>query len=178
MTDEEIIKKVLADKHEFGKIIDRYEDKIRRYIKRISYCKDDDVDDLVQEVFINTYEKLNSYSSEYSFSSWIYRIAHNKTIDFIKKKKIKLTNIDNEELFENSKNELLEDLAMAEDDKKRVRQALKKLGIKYRNIINLFYFEGKSYIEISDILKISVSKVGVLLYRARKELKKILTDEN
>lgn len=178
MTDEEIVKKVLVDKREFGQIIDKYEDKLRRYIKRISYCVDDDVDDLVQEVFISCFEKLNSYSDEYSFSSWIYRIAHNKTIDFIKKKKIKLTNVDNEELFEDSKNELLEDLAVAEDDKKRVRQALKKMDVKYRNIINLFYFEEKSYIEISDILKISKSKAGVLLYRAKKELKKILTDEN
>jgi len=55
VTGEEIVKKILADKHEFGKIIDRYEDKLRRYIKRISYCKYDDVDYLVQEVFINTY---------------------------------------------------------------------------------------------------------------------------
>jgi len=158
VTDEEIVKKVLADKREFGQIIDRYEDKLRRYIKRISYCADDDIDDLVQEVFVSCFEKLNSYSSEYSFSSWIYRIAHNKTIDFIKKKKIKLTNVDNEELFEDSKNELMEDLAIAEDDKKRVRQALKKLDVKYRNIINLFYFEEKSYIEISDILKIGLMK--------------------
>lgn len=80
--DEELIPLVLKNPDIYGEVISRYKDKIFRYICRISSIANDDVEDLTQDVFLSAYENLNSFDIDQSFSSWIYRIAHNKTINF------------------------------------------------------------------------------------------------
>ena len=81
--DDEI---VLLTLHEsanyFEIIISRYKDKLKRYILRISNIPQEDIDDLIQDIFLSVYENLNSFNTSLSFSSWIYRIAHNRTINF------------------------------------------------------------------------------------------------
>jgi len=174
VTDEEIVRKVFGDKQAFGEIISRYEDKIRRYIKRISYIDNDDIDDLIQEIFISAYENLNGFDFRYKFNSWIYRIAHNKTIDLFKKKRIATRPIDqiDDELLKDSK-KLLEELEIEKETKNEIRKAMAKMDLKNRELIDLYYFEEKSYTEIADILKTSVNNVGVMILRAKKKLKNI-----
>ena len=84
--DEEIIKDILkGDKESFGVLIYRFEKKLFRYINRFIYDTNE-AEDLMQVVFIKAYTNLNGFNFNYKFSPWIYRIAHNEIVNYIKKK--------------------------------------------------------------------------------------------
>jgi RNA polymerase sigma-70 factor (ECF subfamily) len=80
--DEEVVKEVLKNPDFYSEIIFRYQGKINRYILRIAKISTEDSQDLTQDVFLSAYKNLNSFDNDFSFSSWIYRIAHNTTINF------------------------------------------------------------------------------------------------
>jgi len=175
MTDEEVVVLVCkGDKNKFALIIERYEDKLFRYIKRLANQSSEDVEDILSEVFLSAYSNLQGFDSHKNFGSWIYRIAHNKVIDYFKSKKCSyLLNEDSEELIWN-KDQFFEDLEIEKENRQIVNDAIPTLELKYKEVILLYYFEEKSYQEISDILHISVNQVGVLIYRAKKYLKQKL----
>lgn len=173
MTDEEVVKKIQrGNKEEFGKIIGKYQGKLFGYIKNLTNQNNMEVEDLVEEALISAYKNLNGFETNKKFSSWIYRIAHNKAIDFFKKKKLKISQIEEHEELIGENDKLLEE--MDNEEKERVNAAVESLELKYKEVVLLYYFEEKSYEEISDILHISTSSVGVLLFRAKEKLKKIL----
>ena len=174
MVDEEIVELVKKGNTEaFGEIVEKYQGPILGYIRKMINQTTEEAEDLTQEVLISAYENINGFERGRKFSSWIYRIAHNKAIDYFKKRKVKTSQIeDMEELLMENK-QLIEDLEIQKEEIKKLRMAVEKLELNFREIIVLNYFEEKSYEEISDILKIPVNNVGVLLYRARKLLKKI-----
>lgn len=174
-TDEEIIEKVKKGNSElYGVIVEKYRSLLMRYVRRVTNQAEEEVEDIVQEVFIKGYENVQSFDQTKKFSSWIYRIAHNLCIDFFRKK-IPITSVieDGEELFESGE-KLIEELAMEKEKAEEVVRAVERLELKYREVILLYYFEEKSYDEISDILHINTSNVGVLLLRAREKLKKLI----
>lgn len=83
--DEDIVKEVInGDKEAFGFLIYRFEKKIFRYINRFIY-DDNEAEDLLQGVFIKAYINLNSFNFNFKFSPWVYRIAHNEIVNYIKK---------------------------------------------------------------------------------------------
>ena len=84
-SDSEIISLTLEESDNFALIIDRYEQKIFRYIMRLGDFSVDECEDILQDIFIRVYTHLNEYDESFSFSSWIYRIAHNTTIDAYRK---------------------------------------------------------------------------------------------
>src|SRR5690606_37040682 len=88
-SDNEVVKLALRERALFGHIVERYQDKLSRYITRLGVRNPDDRDDVLQEVFIKVYRNLNDYDDRYSFSAWIYRIAHNETISWYRKRKIR-----------------------------------------------------------------------------------------
>lgn len=162
-----------GDTDKFGLIIDRYQQKLFWYIKRLVNQRDDEVEDLVAEVMVAAYRNIMGFDVKKKFSSWIYRIAHNKAIDFIKRKKNKTVDIEDfEELLPDNK-KLLEEVEIEKEEKKKVRSAISKLELNYREVIMLYFFEERSYEEISEILHVPQSNVGVLLFRAKKRLKAI-----
>jgi len=71
-------------------VVEKYEQKLMKYILRITSVDKEDAENILQEVFIKAYRNINSYNAKYSFSSWIYRIAHNHSLDFYRKYKNKL----------------------------------------------------------------------------------------
>ena len=85
MTDEELVKSALTQKDNYAYLMQRYEEKLRRYIIRLRGGREDDTDDILQEVFIKVYKNLNDFDPSLKFSSWIYRITHNETITFLRK---------------------------------------------------------------------------------------------
>jgi len=173
VTDEEVVKKIQSgNEEEFGKIIEKYQGRLFGYIKNLTNQNNMEVEDLVEETLISAYENLNEFETNKKFSSWIYRIAHNKAIDFFKKKKLKISQIEEHEELIGENDKLLEE--MDNEEKERVNAAVESLELKYKEVVLLYYFEEKSYEEISDILHISTSSVGVLLFRAKEKLKKIL----
>lgn len=176
MNDEEIIAKIVkGEKRLYEKILDRYEKKIYFYLKRLTGWDQLSVEDMVQETFIKVYRNLLGFDQKLKFSSWIYRIAHNTGVDFLRMQKRNTTNIDDLEEVLASKQKSVEELAIAEYEKKELRDALEKIGTKYKEVIILYYLEERSYEEISDILQIPVSTVGVLLMRAKTKLKELIS---
>jgi len=177
-TDGEIVKTALEDDSFFEILVQRYEKKLFRYIFRISGLCKETIEDLLQEIFIKVYQNLNDYDDEFSFSSWIYRIAHNVTVSHLRngKHNVKLLSIEDEDFSKNLIDLLPDDTDLSKDfDRvelsKKVQKAMRELPEKYREILVLFYLEGKSYREISDILKRSINSVSVTINRAKSKLK-------
>ncbi len=178
--DEEVIALVLRDKEFFGILIRRYEFKLTKYVRRITGGTKEMNEDIVQNIFIKAFVNINSFQKGKSFGSWLYGIAHNECIDNWRKYKKHAGNISlegNEELFAIlASDENIEQLLIKKDQKDSIGKALKRLPIKFREVLVLKYLEDKSYEEVGYILKKPVSTVGTLLNRAKKRFKKILSE--
>ena len=179
-TDEEIAKRVCAgDKDSFGILIDRYEAKLTRYIKRFTQHQDD-VSDIIQTVFIKGYMNLQSFDTSRSFNSWIYRIAHNESVTFLRKRGTeKISFIDFDTFFPHPfAKETADTEAMKQEDKKVLDSSLKEISPKYREVLVLYYYEELSYQEIADVLHIPIATVGVRIRRGKESLQKALTNNH
>ncbi|MEK7638683.1 MAG: RNA polymerase sigma factor [Patescibacteria group bacterium] len=181
-SDEELVKKTLVDKEQFGELIDRYEAKLTRYIARLGIRNAEDQRDVLQEIFIKVYKNLNGFDTTLSFSSWIYRIAHNEAVSWYRKSSVRPEGhlvSDSDEIFS-----LLASKDIRADvqfDKTinvaELNKALFSLHDKYRQVLVLRFFEHKEYDEISDILQIPIGSVGTLIHRGKKQLKAALNHE-
>ncbi|MBP9770972.1 RNA polymerase sigma factor [Candidatus Gracilibacteria bacterium] len=184
-TDQELVALSLKDDKYFEFIIERYEQKLSRYVLRIySLCKES-VEDVLQEVFIKLYQNLNDFDDQYSFSSWIYRITHNVLISHLRKmdQKHVLVSIDNDDSARKLVDSLPADVDLEEEFERKdlvvnLEKALGKIPDKYREVLVLYYFEEKSYKEICDILRRSLGSVSVLMNRAKAKLKTELMSFN
>jgi RNA polymerase sigma-70 factor (ECF subfamily) len=173
-TDEELASLVQQGQiEEFGKLMKRYSAKLFRYGKQ--FLKDvDNIEDVVQDVFIKTYKNINSFDTSQRFSPWIYRIAHNTYINAIKKQNSgPLYLFDFDTIISHTVVE--EDQATKEREQKEIKEivdkGLSEIEPKYREILVLYYIEDLSYKEISDILQVPIGTVGVRVMRAKKILK-------
>lgn len=179
LTDEEVVAQSLVDRSYFVIIVERFENKLMRYIRRLGVSTYEDRQDILQEIFLKVYINLNGYDRGLSFSSWIYRIAHNETVSWHRKQNVRPEGHlvgDTEELFlyipdQSASAEYLIDAAI---EAKYLKQALEVLEPKYRDPIILRFFEHKEYDEISDILKIPIGTVGTLISRGKVKLQTIL----
>ncbi|MHB1316826.1 MAG: RNA polymerase sigma factor [Minisyncoccota bacterium] len=177
LTDEEILKRSLTERDFFGYIIERYEHKLRIYIERKSNASDSDIDDLLQNVFIKVYKNIKDFDPSLRFSSWIYRICYHEMIDWYRKeKRTPHTSFDADEKIFNSlmSDDSTDHIVMTEERKKAVIEALTSLNQKYKDIVELRFYEEKSYEEISDILQIPPGTVATQLNRVKKILKEKL----
>lgn len=180
-TDQELVALTLKGKEHYAFLMQRYEEKLKRYIVRLSSGRTEDANDILQEVFIKVYKNLNGYDANLKFSSWIYRIAHNETITFLRKINRRSTtyNFDIDAVHVNS---IKEDLNIEKEiDKKILSEDIAKviflLSPKHKEVLLLRYIEDKDYKEISDILKKPAGTVATLLRQAKEEFKKeILKD--
>jgi RNA polymerase sigma-70 factor, ECF subfamily len=168
-TDIEIITRSLENPDYFSCLYQRYEPELIRYLKRIAQFEEADIHDILQDSFIKIWRNLNEYDDSLKLSSWIYRIVHNETISFLRKKKSygKNNTID-VELFHNILSEepyiesYLEKLVF------HTSEVMESLPLKYREILILKFLEQKSYQEISDILKMPEGTVAIRINRAKK----------
>ena len=180
-TDEELVTLVLENQDYFLYLVRRYEQKLFRYISRISSLSQDDIEDVLQEIFIKVYKNLNGFDPDLKFSSWIYRITHNEVISNYRKykNKAKIISFDKDgEFIKNIGDEfdIEKDLSLIEL-KNKIFSILGKMDIKYRDVLVLRFLEEKSYREISDILKKPEGTIATLINRAKKEFLKILEQE-
>jgi RNA polymerase sigma-70 factor, ECF subfamily len=177
-TDEELVQLVLDNKTEaFGILVERYEKKLLRYGRKFLYDYEN-IEDTVQNVFIKAYVNIKGFDIKKEFSPWIYRIAHNEFINIIKKKKREpFLFFDADIIFSFAgKNNFLKEIERKEE-KEEIEKHLSKLKTRYREPLVLYYFEEKNYQEISDILEIPISTVGIRLKRGRNEIKKLLYEK-
>ncbi|MFV0501564.1 MAG: RNA polymerase sigma factor [Bacteroidales bacterium] len=144
-----------------------------------------DADDLTLEAFGKAFKSLSQYTPDYAFSTWLFRIATNNCIDFIRRKKNKLvsidnlyTNIDGEEIGINIPSETLdpEERIIQKQKIKYMREVVLKLKPHYRSLVELRYFEELSYEEISERLSLPIGTVKAKLFRAREFLYNIVKD--
>jgi len=178
VTDEEIVSLViLGEKEKFGELVERYEEKLVRYVNFLLNKRTEDTEDIVAETFIRTYQNLTGFENDKKFSSWIYRIAHNLVIDYFRKNKIREKELFDDEWQDIGDEVLIEDEIIKSEEKEKLGKSLKKLNLEERNLVRWFYFEEKSYEEIGDILRISVGNVGVKLNRVKKKIKELMEQE-
>lgn len=181
-TDTELVAMSLKDPESFYHIMERYESKLLRYIQRFGNTGLESAEDILQEAFIKMYRHLHDFDTSLSFSTWAYRIVHNETVDYFRKKNrhttISLDNaINNEEddgvsLLNILRSETdLVDQATIQERKEKVREILQKLPSKYREVMILHYMEDKDYAEISGIIQKPAGTVATLLHRAKKQFK-------
>ena len=163
-------------------LMGRYEDKMMRYVRRISGVNTETAEDIVQDVFLKVFINLNAFDENLKFSSWLYRIAHNETINHWRRnKKRKANDIswdDNDALKNIIRDEYDTEQAVYQKiTNEQLLVAIDKIDEKYRTVLILNYIEGKSYQEVADILNKPIGTVGTLLNRAKKILKKKLVEE-
>lgn len=177
LSDEEVLKHCLTDRDFFAHIIERYEGKLRAYIGRKSNASSADQDDLLQNVFIKVYKNMKEFDPSLRFSSWIYRICYNEMIDWYRKEKREpKTSFDADEalMYSLASTDDTTEVALSEERKRAIRSALSLLDQKYKDIIELRFYEEKSYEEIADILRIPPGTVAIHLSRAKKILQSSL----
>jgi RNA polymerase sigma-70 factor (ECF subfamily) len=172
MTDEILAKRALKDQAAFAELVNRYQDKLRRYVSRLAKLEETDIDDILQEAFIKVYLNLNDFDADLKFSSWLYRIVHNETINHFRKRSVKYEvglDIESEE----KSSEFWEEEGIKRVDQlidnEKIKETLNKLSPHYRDVLILKYFEEKSYEEISDILQKPPGTIASWLNRAKEQ---------
>jgi RNA polymerase sigma-70 factor (ECF subfamily) len=179
-TDEELVVSIrTGNKELFGDIVDRYESKLTRYVMRFTQNKDD-VSDIIQVVFIKAYTNLQSFDETRSFNSWIYRIAHNESVTYLKRKSNQKISFLDFDVFlpQVFAKETADEHALLREDKEILEASLSMISPKYREVLVLYYYDDMSYQEIADVLHIPIATVGVRIKRGKESLHKILQTKN
>lgn len=162
-------------------LMKKYHDPIYNLIFKMIHDKSD-VEDLTQEAFIKAFNSLPSFNFEFAFSTWLYKIATNNSIDYLRKKKIKTFSInkpietkDGEVEYEIPDSTFVPDQPVIFDQKRNIIQdAIDTLPEKYQTVIIMRHQEEKSYEEISEELNLPLGTVKAHLFRAREILYKQL----
>jgi len=174
--DVDLISKCLnGDNDAFSGLVTRYKKLIYSVVYNMINNKQD-VNDIVQEVFIKIYSALDKYNPEYKFSTWAVRIATNCCLDILKKKRIDAVSIE-EKIGVSDSVDTPEDEYIKKEKRKRINDELNRLPEKYRVPLILFHKNGLSYDEISQVLNEPMSIVKNRLYRARLMLRDSLSSE-
>ena len=168
----------------FKLLMKKYHDQIANLIFRIIH-QQENVEDLTQEVFIKAFASLKSFNDEYAFSTWLYKIATNSSIDFIRKKKLQTFSIDKPVAMEESDYTFELPDTTYEPDKHIIQkqrttvleEAINQLPDKYKRVILLRHTEERDYGEIAKILKLPIGTVKAHIFRARELLNKYLRDK-
>jgi RNA polymerase sigma-70 factor (ECF subfamily) len=187
MDDHQLLAATLSgDETAFLEITRRYRNQITNYVYRML----DDYDravDLTQETFVRVWVNAGRYQATYSFSTYIYKIAHNLAISELRQRKRRRTiqfptffsDKDNEEMeveIEDRKQPLADDVMIDDERRRAVTRAIASLPEKYRAALVLCDIEEKSYDEISEVLGLPVGTVKSRINRARNLLKEKLRD--
>ncbi len=182
--DYRLVKAALdGDQKAYAQLMDRYRDSI--YFMLLKMVNDrDDADDLTIEAFGKAFNKLHQYTPNYAFSTWLFKIASNNCIDFIRKKKKKqLLSLD-KPIEGNDGGEMTMDVPsgtldpeeayIKEQKKILMHGVVEKLKPRYRTLVELRYFKEFSYEEIAQELDLPLGTVKAQLFRAREFLYNIL----
>lgn len=181
-SDEEVVVSIQGgDKEKFGILMERYDKKLSRYGTKF-LARQENIDDIVQDVFISTFQNIQSFDPSLKFSSWIYRIAHNAFVNGLKKQQKSAIPLPHFDLDILMSHESYEDPAVLEKEyeevKKMLDKGLNELEQKYKEVLVLHYLEDFSYKEISDILEIPPGTVGIRVKRGKEALKKVYDKMN
>ena len=178
LTDEELVGEAVRGTAEAYRIlVERFQRPVLSLIRRL--VRDPELaEDLAQESFVRAFQNLSSFQPERSFSSWLFKIAHNRSIDHLRLKKYRHVPLEAGEPDGDATWEVLEAPEHLSPERRATSrrlgqamdQALAGLKPSYREALLLRFQAGLSYQEVADSLGISLANVKVLLHRARKQL--------
>lgn len=166
---------IKGDQSAYAFLMERYRESI--YFTMLKMVNNtDDADDLTIEAFGKAFNRLEQYSPTYAFSTWLFKIASNNCIDFIRKKRIKVTSMDSgiktddgDVLYFDAQSNTMdpEETIMHNQKVLHMRELVSKLKPRYRVLVEKRYFEELSYEEISEELDLPLGTVKAQLFRAR-----------
>ena len=159
----------------FEYLFDRYRDAIRRLLVQRS-GNASDADDLLQETFIKVYINLHKYSPEYTFGQWVYTIARNTFIDFVRRRQDDLS-IDERFTAPASSSPTPEERFINLKQRTQIEGYLERLSPRYRQLIVLRFFDELSYEEIAAKLSLPLGTVKTQIHRAREQMCRFIQNE-
>lgn len=174
--DLELVRKaILNDQKAYAELMVRYKDAIYFMILKMVNNKED-ANDLTVEAFSKAFENIDKYKPDFAFSTWLFKIATNNCIDFIRKKRLKTTSIDS--AYDNQDGEEVridfasegldpEEKMIKKQKNDLMRTIVDNLPARYKQLVILRYFDERSYEEIAEELKLPVGTVKAQLFRAR-----------
>jgi RNA polymerase sigma-70 factor (ECF subfamily) len=170
----------LRDQKAYAKIVQRYKYDLGRYLRRLLGREVQATEDVLQDIFVKAYMNLNDYDSARPFSPWIYRIAHNEAISYLRKRKTEPPAVAGEDA-----QLIISRIAGGDNPAKNwmhrttaleIQRALAALDQRYRDVIVLRFLEEKTYDEIADILQLPPGTVATYINRGLKQLKQPLLE--
>jgi RNA polymerase sigma factor (sigma-70 family) len=174
LPDNELIALVLkGDQQAYKVLVDRYQSYIFTLAYRLMQSRED-AEEVAQDVFVKAYRSLADFKGGSKFSTWLYTIAHNTGITYLRKKKQKILAIDDEATFTQLENQESDFKANQVEDKSKkamVNRAIEMLAPEDAQIITLFYKGDQSLDEIATVMGMETNTVKVRLFRARQKLK-------
>lgn len=182
-TDEELVAAVLeGDRERFGDLIDRYQGRLVNYLFRL-LRNADDAHDLAQEVLVKVYQVLDRYDPQYKFSTWLFRVAQNAAIDQIRRRRLKLVSLRQDDEEGEGRDWDLPSTERGPYGELRnrerggaIQEAIEALPWEYRELIMLRHFGELPYEEIATLKGMPLGTVKNKLFRGRQMLKEKLQD--
>ena len=187
LADEELVRRVLSGEEElFEVLVRRYQTRIHSHVARMVGNRDDALD-LSQEIFVKVFQALSRYNPEFKFSTWLFRIAGNAAIDYLRKRRPRTVPLeqpiqsgDREGVstfeYKSPGPDPFSELRNTERGE-AISRAIAGLPPEFRELITLRHFTGLSYEEIAEIKRMPLGTVKNKLFRARAVLKEWLSGE-
>jgi len=162
-----------GDERAYGKLVQAYQARLYNFVRSM-VISPEIAEDITQEAFVKAFFNLSKLKEPGRFKSWLFRIANNSTLDYLRRKRLPLAEVDDNvrESYVDDRNP--QDKVVAEVRSKHIRQALGKLKEDQRSILVMCDLQGLSYQEIAEILNIPFGTVQSRIFYARKKLKEHL----
>lgn len=178
--DYHLVQRALHEKDQkaYAELMQRYREPIYFMLLKMVNNKDD-ADDLTIEAFGKAFKRLAQYTPQFAFSTWLFKIASNNCIDYIRKKRIRAISIDQGFMNDDGdtieisvKDSILDPAEQLQREERigKMRMIVDKLKPRYRRLVELRYFEEKAYEEIAEELNLPLGTVKAQLFRAREFL--------
>jgi len=179
-----VVKARVGDQKAYASLMQRYKDSIYFMALKMVNNKEDAMD-LTVETFAKAFEKLEKYQPDYAFSTWLFRVATNNCIDFLRKKKLHTLSIhsmmeeDEDSRPLDIKSDTLnpEETSIKKQESQELKVLIESLPQRYRNLLTLRYFDELSYEEIAQQLDLPLGTVKAQLFRAKYLLGNILKEK-
>lgn len=167
-----------GDQAAFGVLMGRYRDSVYYMMLKMVHNRDD-AEDLTQEAFAKAFNNIVNYSADFAFTTWLFRIATNNGIDYLRKKRLQTSSLEETQETDDGEtaNHSVKDHApdpeesmMKEQRAQKIRSAVENLHPKYKALVEMRYLEELSYEEISEKLDLPLGTVKAQLFRAKDML--------
>ncbi|WP_420573610.1 RNA polymerase sigma factor [Kordia sp.] len=175
-TDQDYIEQIRAGNvNAYAMLVNKYKAMTFTLALRIVGNRED-AEEVAQDTFVKAYKALDTFQGTSKFSTWLYRIVYNTSLDYVKKNKRVVLSEHIDAINESDIGVMQDAMSYleAKEKKETIEKALYKLPEEERILLTLFYFEELSLKEISEIVKISYDNVKIKLHRSRKKLYHIL----